>query len=158
MQKAPHASPEGGTEDNSHTPLTVLWLGLPDGWHFSVGGPSCCRPLPPPERLSAPCGALVVLARSSAVAFRFCAAALPLRTRCTRAAVATPCLYARPVGWLLGRADAGFSDLAPSFHALRGRPRTMQAARRALTSTAEPSLQFQVAHCNLGGFSTQWKF
>ena len=28
VQKAPHASPEGGTEDNSNTPLTkVLWLG-----------------------------------------------------------------------------------------------------------------------------------
>jgi hypothetical protein len=39
-----HASPEGGTEDNSHTPPAVLWLGLPVGWCFSVGCPSCCRP------------------------------------------------------------------------------------------------------------------
>ena len=47
VQKAPQASPEGGTEDNFNTPLTkVLWLGLPYGWRFSVGGPLRCRPLP----------------------------------------------------------------------------------------------------------------
>jgi hypothetical protein len=48
VQKAPHASPEGGTEDNSNTPLTkVLWLGgALTLWCFSVGGPLRCRPLP----------------------------------------------------------------------------------------------------------------
>ncbi len=44
-QEAPNASPEGGAEDNSDTPPAgFFWLGLPVGWRFSVGGPSCCLP------------------------------------------------------------------------------------------------------------------
>ena len=28
-------------------PHSLLWLGLPYGWRFSMGGPLLCRPLPP---------------------------------------------------------------------------------------------------------------